>query len=51
MKWLNGKWKNVAKEERGAEMPGYNWRRVGGGADFDAIGMSSQAHEHRPNRT
>ncbi len=23
----------------------------GGGADFDAIGMSSQAHEHRPNRT
>lgn len=23
----------------------------GGGVDFDAIGMSSQAHEHRPNRT
>lgn len=27
---------------------------TGGGAvrvDYDAIGMSSQAHEHRPNRT
>lgn len=47
---LNGKWKNLEKEERAAERQGYNWRRVGGGVDFDAIGMSSQAHEQRPNR-
>lgn len=26
----------------------WRWWLVG---DFDAIGMSSQAHEHRPNRT
>lgn len=48
---LNVKCRNLEKEERGAERKGYNWRRVGGWADFDAIGMSSQAHEHRPNRT
>lgn len=39
------------KEERAAERNGCKWRRVGGEVDFDAIGMSSQAHEHRPNRT
>ena len=48
---LNVKWKDQEKEERAAERQGYKWRRVGGGVDFDAIGMSSQAHEHRPNRT
>lgn len=48
---LNVKWKNLGKEERAAERQRYKWRSVGGGDDFDATGMSSQAHEHRPNRT
>lgn len=45
------KWNNTGKEERAAERQGYKWSGVGGGVDFDATGMSSQAHEHRPNRT
>lgn len=57
---LNVKWKNLEREQRAVERPGCNWTRAGGcgGAggwgllgDFDAIGMSSQACEHRPNRT
>lgn len=48
---LDAKRKTLEKEERAAERQGCNWRRAGGGVDFDATGMSSQAHEHRPNRT
>lgn len=53
--WWNGsvgcKIIEPRKEVRAAERLAYKWRKGGGGVDFDAIGMSSQAHEHGPNRT
>lgn len=51
-------WKIEKPREGAAERPGCKWTRAGdcsgvGGlaGDFDAIGMNSQAREHRPNRT